>query len=409
MPDRLDRALGATRDSLQCEIRTPDLAPVRARARQLRRRRTGLTVAASALALLLVIGLGTALAGGFGADRGPQPAASNDPSGTLWQGAGVVMHGLDGAVLDLPGTLVDVAFADADHGYALAADCTGSPCPLAVAATVDGGHVWTAWDPPVASAPATGLPRLIAVAGGLFLVTADDPASGAWFRKSDVDGWTAAPLAGPAPVTGGGALRLVPDGCGGQLYGWTPDGRYARLPTPPPLTACAVTATPSSDGSWWVGGRSAADDAPAVAVSHDRGVTWTVTVLPAGPGTAIVSVLGNRVFATVVTDRGGDPYPETKILSAGYRSVDGGPFATYLTEPSTIIGDVVPLLDGRLLAAGPDWQVCDGTTFTRAGGSLPWVRRFARTPGVWVAYDLFRGGWAAVSTNGQDWQKLNVR
>src|SRR5512138_321472 len=145
MGDALDRQLAATRDAVHRQIRVPELAQVQTRARRLRRRRSTLTAAASALALVLVIGLGTVFAGGFRAGRAPQPAASDDPSGTLWQGAGLIMHGLDGPVLDLPGTLVEVEFADADHGYALAADCTASPCPLALAATVDGGHAWTAW------------------------------------------------------------------------------------------------------------------------------------------------------------------------------------------------------------------------------------------------------------------------
>jgi hypothetical protein len=39
---------------------------------------------------------------------------------------------------------------------------------------------------------------------------------------------------------------------------------------------------------------------------------------------------------------------------------------------------------------------------------MPFVRRLARTPGGWVAYDLFGTGFAAVSADGRDWHKINV-
>jgi hypothetical protein len=80
-------------------------------------------------------------------------------------------------------------------------------------------------------------------------------------------------------------------------------------------------------------------------------------------------------------------------------------------DAGTVVGDVVPLLDGRLVTAGPDWQItgAPGTPLERAGGSLPWVYRIARTPGGWVAYNLFKAGWAAVSADGETWQKLNLR
>ena len=145
-------------------------------------------------------------------------------------------------------------------------------------------------------------------------------------------------------------------------------------------------------------------------MSRDDGRTWRVSRLP-GTGTAEVSTLGNRVYASVVTARGGEPYPEDRRLESVYRGVDGGPFESYVDEPTTVVGDLVPLLDDRLLLAGPDWQVSAGRgeAFVRPDGSLPWVYRFDRTPGGWVAYNLFKDGWAAVSTNGTDWRKLTLR
>lgn len=410
MRDSVDRQLEATRDALLRQIPVPELSLVRARAAQLRRRRTALTAGASALALVLVIGLGVVIAGGSGLDRQPQPAATNTLSGPRWDGPGLTLYGLTGDVLELPGGIVDVEFADPDHGYAITAECVGDePCDVRLAATADGGYTWTASRVPQAKLGPNHLPRMIAVSGGLYLVNNLET----WFRPTAGAGDQALWQLAFDPsdvgfVPTGGRLALTSDTCGSELRVWPPDGRVGRLATPPDLTVCSVAAEPTGGGAWWVGGQLPGTGEPAVAVSRDQGRTWTVTRLADGPGRAMVSPLGNRVFATVVTDRGGDPYPETLAAQAVYRSVDNGPFMPYVTTTSALLGEVIPLLDGRLVSAGPDWQVSDGGAFDRTTGSLPWVRRFARTPGAWVAYDLFRGGWAAVSVDGQTWHKINV-
>jgi hypothetical protein len=71
----------------------------------------------------------------------------------------------------------------------------------------------------------------------------------------------------------------------------------------------------------------------------------------------------------------------------------------------------VPVLDGRLVAAGPNWYVSQepGATMQGAGGTLPWVGRIQRSPGGWVAYNLFEAGWVATSLDGITWQKINLR
>ena len=405
MPD-LEGQLRETGARLFDEIRIPDLDVVRTRASRIRRRRHGLMVGASALAVLLVVGLGIASVGRLGARPVPEPAAS-DPTGTLWQGGGLTLHGLDGPVLDQPGDLIDIQFADSKHGYALSGECTPG-CRLALAATTDGGHTWSDWLMPDVNASAGSLPRLATVGDGLAIVAGSD-ISYATYPGLD---WHRVP--GPA-----GVLDAVPEGgrlwpaspdCGTPLYAWARDGSLARLKVAPSLTVCSVIPEPAADGAWWVGGRTPDGSAPAVAVSRDRGASWTVTVLP-GSGTAQVTTLGGRVYATEVTARGGQPYPETNRIVAIFRSLDRGPFQLVVDNDGTVVGDVVPLLDGRLVVAGPDWQITGGpgTPFDRAGGSLPWVYRIARTPGGWVAYDLFKAGWAAVSADGETWQKLNLR
>src|SRR4051794_26697968 len=140
MADHLDRRLAAARSALLAQIRQPELDVVRSRAVHLRRRRDGLAAAASALALAVVVGLGTLVSGGAG--PGPAPVATAGTDGTRWSGAGLTVYGLDGPVLDLPGTITDVEFLDTEHGFALAADCLGASCALALASTDDGGHTW---------------------------------------------------------------------------------------------------------------------------------------------------------------------------------------------------------------------------------------------------------------------------
>ena len=404
MPD-LDRQLRETGARLFDEIRIPDLDVVRGRARHIRRRRRGLAAGASALALLLVVGLGITAIDRIAGRPAPVPAAS-DPTGTMWQGGGITLHGLDGPVLDQPGDLIDIQFADSKHGYALSAQCTPG-CRFALAATTDGGHSWADSRLPDVAAPEDGPPRLVTVGPGVAI-----QASGhVNFATYPDPGWAQVlPTAVFDAVPMGGRLWAAGTECGTGLQAWSPAGLLGRLSTAPSITVCSVIPEPAADGAWWVGGRTPDGSAPAVAVSRDRGATWTVTVLP-GSGTAQVTTLGGRVYATVVTPRGGQPYPETQRITAIFLSTNGGQFTPLVDNAGTVVGDVAPLLDGRLVAAGPDWQItgAPGTTFDRAGGSLPWVHRIVRTPGGWVAYDLFKAGWAAVSPDGETWQKLNLR
>jgi hypothetical protein len=188
------------------------------------------------------------------------------------------------------------------------------------------------------------------------------------------------------------------------------DGSLGVLASPPPMQVCRVATGP---GAWWAGGYdTAAGRRAAVAVSRDQGRHWQTFQLPAAgdQAWAQVSPLGTEVYASVVSPRGGQPYPEAQTLHAVYRSANGGPFQRYGPADTTIVGDVIPLLDGRLLVAGPSWYVsANGDRFLKAPGDLPYVGRFARTPGGWVAYDLFQAGYAAVSRDGAVWHKFNIR
>jgi hypothetical protein len=376
-------------------------------------RRRRLASAGAALALLSVVALGLALvAGGPGAPSNKPAASEPPPFRSTWSGSGLTLYGLTDDVLDLPGHLYDIQFADAEHGFALATVCPGGQeyCELSFAVTDDGGHVWQRRELPVnrvgAFTPPV-LPNLVPVGPDTVGLVGEK----AWIRG--VGGWRPMDLASAGPIdsVGRDGILWARDGetcTPGPVYVWRADGTVGPLAHQPPLRACqAVYAV---DGSWWVGGYAAGSAGPAVAVSRDGGRSWRPAALPGAPGGAWarVSPLASDVYVSVVSRRGGDPYPETLSLHAVYRSAGGRPFERYGPTTGAVLGEVVPLLDGRLVAAGPGFYVTRAGQFVRDNDSLPFVGRLARTSSGWVAYNLFNGNWSARSQNGVDWYKLNV-
>jgi photosystem II stability/assembly factor-like uncharacterized protein len=422
MPD-LDQEFGAARRDLLALIEVPELASVQTRARRLRRRRRA--IAGAAAALLLLAGTGTVLTGfgrpgttGVDVAVSPPRTATEAASG-IWRGGGLTVVGLTSQVLDLPGEVRDVQFADRDRGYALAAECprTEGSCTITIATTTDGGRTWTTpdWLAPPRAVTAGGMPALVPVGQGVVLAGTES-----WYASGQSRGFMqTGRLQGGLAVIPSGARLLAGEGpdsrcVPGPVEVWLPDGWRAVLTNQPDMAVCRVAPAPTASGAWWVGG--AVGGRPAVGVSRDAGTTWQVVPLPAAPAGswAQISTLGGHVYATVVHRRDGDPRRETLTMRAIYRSVDGGPFVAYLdgeAAGSSMIGEVLPLLDGRLVTAGPTWQVsaAAGKAFEPAGGVLPWVHRLQRTPGAWIAYDLFDAGWVAISHDGSVWQKINIR
>jgi hypothetical protein len=405
------------RRDLLADIDVPELRRIRDRAQSIRRRRRNLVAVVAAVAVMAALGTGSLAIQRRTAPGPPAAATTSAPTTTLWHGGGLTLIGLTGPVLDLPGDLRDVEFADPRHGYALAAQCGTPGCRIALATTVDSGYSWHQVELPIVDTEADGVPSLITVDTGVVVRTA----SQAWFQRLGKPDWTTVDVTTMAPldtIPDGSRLRLSNpighNGCADQpIEVWQPDGTVGRLRVAPSVHVCWVSPVRAADGRWWVGGNVdwGSTRLPAVAYSKNSGASWEVSKVAGPPGSWMqVSTLGSDTYAVVVSPRRGDPYPESLTVHLVCREVTGG-FAPYASGVGTLIGDVVPRLDRGLVAAGPDWYVLarTGGAFQPAGGTMPWVYRLQRTPGGYVAYDLLHGGWAATSTDGETWQKINIR
>ncbi|MEV4517262.1 sialidase family protein [Dactylosporangium sp. NPDC049525] len=394
MPDELETLLRAQRlDFIQ-----PPMSTITARARSLRRRRRAAQGGVVALTLLVA-------AVAFLAPRDtPEPQVAASPSaGGVWTGDGITVNGLPGLPRDLPGTIDDAEFIDADRGFLLTRECAAASCTAWVSTTTDGGRTWsTARAPGGFGTPSLGaVPSLVVTGSRITLVGADGT------RSSSTDGVTWDTAAG-APAPAGAALpgdaRLVL--LDGRLAALLHDGTsLVAPPTQPPLSVTWVSPVRAGDASWWIGG--AVDGHPAVAVSRDNGVTWTPTTF-SGTGTARVAFLGTDVHVALT-----DPRTSPPGLTGVATSTDGG---ARFTDPrpvtgTTIGGDLVPLLDGRLLfvdGAG-HWLVSAdrGARWQRVSGLHP-TDRLARTQIGWIAYGMSTI-YTAYSVDGTTWQKLDAQ
>lgn len=299
-----------------------------------RRRTTGWAVSAVAFAAL-VAGIGTGVLG----------APSGLPAPPAQTGQGAPPGIRDGAVLT-------VAAADAEHLYAKVWACTGTggerQCTAQLAGSDDGGRSWT-----LRSTDVEG--DLSAPAPGSLLKTVekdnDDPRGPKllhvpWVSRDGGRSWTEV-RAGAEPVAqvpAGGWLQCaapqrLDDAC--RLLAVDPvNARSAPLATVPDLRIEGVVDVPAAGGLWLTGRSLDGEHRPALAVSHDRGVTWSVRVFERTETETDGSFLGYGVPAStdgvtgymIVTapdpaDRTG--VGPTTLATAGlktvvYRTGDGG-------------------------------------------------------------------------------------
>jgi photosystem II stability/assembly factor-like uncharacterized protein len=270
--------------------------------------------------------------------------------------------------------------ADADHLYAVVADCNG--CEARLVGSDDGGRTWT-------SRQATAY-RKPAYAGYEFSdIELRGPSTmeqTGWIPKSghppvtivSTDGgrsWASVTVDSRpvATVPHGGWLESVStdDGMAAELRVTDPATRTVHpLATPPPgVYVPNVVQTPDGTGLW-VQGRDSTGMKAMVAVSRDRGITWlTHTFDLTDPAFRVPTVSLNpspsqlaqrfrpQLFATVdvVTRNGTTVYA---VLGDGQhqwsvRSPDGGNNWTVLNS-----GDPLPRL---LVADRPSFVRPDGT------------------------------------------------
>ncbi|GGM31922.1 hypothetical protein ACFFX1_05665 [Dactylosporangium sucinum] len=393
MPDQLGTRLRAERDRL--DIDQPPLTAITARAAALRRRRRLAQGGAAAAVAVVIAGV---VAGG-GDEPPPQPAASTDPAG-VWTAENVTVNGLPHLPTDLPGTVRDVEFVDAERGYLLTAECEGgSTCTNRVYATVDGGRTWALRPVPaeLGSTGAGSVPVLTVTGSQVALVAGSTVAVGDSWQLS-----SASPATAPLP----GTAHLYSRGCGQPLLAVTPTGLIAPPAQPGGIAVCWTSPVRAGDGSWWVGGSSAGK--AAVSVSRDDGRQWRTTAFEAA-GEARVAMLGKDVYAMLV-----DPATTPARLVGVVSSADGG-VSWSAVQPTagnaTIGGEAVPLLDGRLLivdGAG-HWLVSEdrGVSWHRLEGLHP-TMRLARTQAGYVAYQMSTI-YTAFSVDGSTWQKLDAQ
>jgi hypothetical protein len=324
----------------------------------------------------------------------------------VYSDAGITINGLDALGFhEMPGNITDVDFPDADRGYAIACDDRG--CTLG--RTTDGGLTWTSGRLPAEMGRSVDL---LPFSGDVLLAATGGHT--AW--RSDDDGrtWRSVPpgTGTVAFATEGQLLRL--GGHGVEVWS-ARSGYLGDLAEPPPIDVRWVASGPAADGAWWVGGLERGSGRPAIAVSTDGGGSWTPSTLavPGGGASSVqVSLLGSHAYALVLAGNGAGPRPVVAI----FHSADGGRHFVptrapgVRSAPASVAGELVPLLDGRLLIAGGDhrWYVSadDGATFT--GEHLPVVGRLDATPAGYLAYDLFGSDWAAFSSDGSTWRKLRT-
>ncbi|MFI6782461.1 hypothetical protein [Micromonospora sp. NPDC050276] len=235
-----------------------------------------------------------------------------------------------------------VEFVDADHGYALFANCgeppPGDDCPARLFATDDGGRAWRELRHPH---PAAENHQLYAAPGVLTLWSEPhgwwtSTEGGTSFRRS-VDG--------PPPQWLGAQSRfqLIEDS--GQVGEW--DGQRLRpLATQPPVPG--LNTVDAGDGRLVVAAGEK-DGKPYAAVSFDRGRSWQQTPVPAPDGHVGVlrAVVERDGTAWLVGER-----PDRRSFPALWRLLQGwNPVRADGHPPQ--VQSVAPIGGGLLAVTGP--------------------------------------------------------
>ncbi|MEU8286266.1 hypothetical protein AB0C01_18230 [Micromonospora sp. NPDC048905] len=253
-----------------------------------------------------------------------------------------------------------VEFVDAEHGYALFANCgeppPGDDCPAWIFATDDGGRSWRELRHPH---PAAENHQLYAAPGVLTLWS--EPHG--WWTSTDGGTSFTHTLDGPPPQWLGAQGRFQLIEGSGQVGEW--DGQRLRpLATQPRLPA--MNTVDAGEGPLVVAAGEK-DGKPYAAVSFDRGRSWQQTPVPApdGPVGVLRTVVDRDGTAWLVGER-----PDRRSFPALWRLGRGwDPIRAEGHPPH--IQSVVPI-GGGLLAVTSSAGTGTATVGDGRYTELPW-------------------------------------
>ncbi|GIJ54528.1 WD40/YVTN/BNR-like repeat-containing protein [Virgisporangium aurantiacum] len=331
------------------------------------------------------------------------------------------------------GGVVFAAATDADHLYAVITRCPGTDCTTQLLGSDDAGATWTLrstdlGDPSndyYVTAPAAGvLYRTVERTD----VVESGPVTKVRIPKISTDGgrsWTdvqatTTPVTS-VPANGWLECRNIPSQhpCPGLVVVDPATARSAPLATPPGFTVSSVVNVPAAAG-FWVEGYDEEKKAPAVAVSTDRGRSWTVHAFAAEPresGVTAASVDGVTGYAVVSEYHAGKttranptPGPASSTHHV-YRTGDAGQTWQRVDSGTALFGNQVDLQASFVARDGThfvmtvsgwvqQWYVSrdNGHSYEPAGptgltpylglANAPMFGVVTHAPGLYLAFDV---------------------
>ena len=401
------------REEIESATVLPAFDLITGRARRIRRR-SRLAALGSMVAVLLIIGPAGALAalnrppqyGPTGIEESPLPVGPDRPSAT------------PAPTADTPAqvNVAAVAGVDLDHLFALVDVCHGDACNLQLVpvrkdlpSSVGPAKIDLLRDSPTQLLSDV---RLQALTGKLLLVSGDI-AGERRYRQIDVS-QTEQPVVGATPLVGDRAVQLSDSGSVAAFN--LTNGRMSPLSTQPPVNDPELVDTLLAGKGFWVTGTDPVTGQVAVAVSADKGRTWTERSLglpPSSQAPVFASYDGHTAyllsradtgdFSLLVTTDGGYswqrctgalPWPEPIAARADFGLVvrpDGSILAWLVTGPGVAYlqsaaggghftavdngpgGPVYALPDGYVSAALSPQVSRDAATWVPA--KLPYLSR----------------------------------
>jgi photosystem II stability/assembly factor-like uncharacterized protein len=313
--------------------------------------------------------------------------------------------------------ILDVQFADGQHGYALTGACEpkNTRCWYGLRVTSNGGRTWAYRKLPTPALDQT-FGAVLNVFGPAAVSLEDDGRS--WYSDDAGKSWrevkTKAGLT-YEKIPELAVLRNVcaPDGC--KVHAVDPKtGVSAPLRSQPALER-VWWVHPEGDtvGGWWIAG--AVDDrTPAIATSRDNGRTWKLHRLETEKsqviGVSVVTRSGQAayVFVTLLPSKQG-ARPESGRM---YESHDSGRSWPAVRLAASERDRPGPVSGGLLLGPGRPLvgTFGDGTRISEDGGrtfkDLPNVPEFQAFPRSYGRYTARSTGGFYTSQDGVAWSRL---